>query len=165
MERTLGNLMDRRIFLAGVAGAGLAGASPLLAARKKQDVRAISNGRSGDRANEGYDPTAYFSLGAARLGSPEFEFGWKGATWRFESEAARAAFEAAPQSFAPQFGGYCTNAMSLRKIVPADPEVWRIKDGMLYLFAAKPGAVKFDKGAAAMIAKADAYWKTLALVE
>ncbi len=159
------NHIDRRIFLAGLAGAGFAGAAPVLAARKKKEVRAVSLGRSGDRANDGYDATAYVSSGAARSGSPEFELDWKGATWRFESAAARAAFEQAPQSFAPQFGGYCTYAMSLRKIVPADPEVWRIRDGQLYLFAAKPGAVKFDKGAAAMIAKAHAYWTTLALVE
>ncbi len=164
MERALNNHIDRRIFLTGIAGTGVLAASPVLAARNK-NVRAISNGRSGDFANEGYDATAYFDGNEARVGAPETEFRWKGGVWRFETEEARAKFEGNPEAFAPQFGGYCTNAMSLRKIVPADPEVWRMKGGKLYLFAAKAGGAKFDKNPEAMIAKAKAHWKTLSFME
>lgn len=157
--------IDRRRFAAGLAAAAALGAAPAFAARKKKkEIPAFSNGRSGDRANEGYDATAYFTHGEARPGAPDVEFSWKGATWRFEDAAARTAFEAAPENFAPQFGGYCTNAMSMKNVVPSNPAVWRIKDGKLYLFAAKAGAVKFDKNPDAMIAKAGAYWKTLALI-
>jgi YHS domain-containing protein len=164
MERALNNRIDRRIFLTGIAGAGVLAASPVLAARNKK-VRAISNGRSGDFANEGYDATAYFDRNEARVGAPEPEFRWKGGVWRFETEKARAKFEGSPEAFAPQFGGYCTNAMSLRKIVPANPQVWRMKDGKLYLFAAKAGGAKFDKDPEAMIAKTIAHWITLSFME
>ncbi len=158
-------MIDRRRLTASLMAAGIVAAAPAFAAPKaKKEIAAYSNGRSGDRANEGYDATAYFTRGEARPGAPNVEFAWKGATWRFEDASARAKFEAAPQDFAPQFGGYCTNAMSMKKIVPANPVVWRIKDSKLYLFAAKAGAAKFDKDPAAMIAKAQAYWRTLTLV-
>lgn len=155
--------IDRRTLLMGAAALGaLAAATPAFAARKP--ISRYSNGRKGDRANEGYDATAYFA-GAAAQGGPAFEHAWEGATWRFKDEAARELFIAAPQTYAPHFGGYCTNAMSMKKIVPANPEVWRVRDGKLYLFAAKPGGTKFDKDPEAMIAKAQAFWNTLKFIE
>lgn len=155
-------LIDRRTLLMGAAAFGALAATSAYAATKP--IRRFSNGRKGDRANEGYDATAYFAAGAAVPGNPAVEHPWKGAIWRFKDEEARALFAAAPETYAPQFGGYCANAMSMKKIVPANPEVWRIRDGKLYLFAAKPGAVKFDKDPEAMIAKAQAFWKTLKFI-
>ena len=153
--------IDRRTLLMGAAAFGALAATSAYAAQKP--IRRFSNGRKGDRANEGYDATAYFA-GAAAPGDPAFEHDWQGAIWRFKDEAARASFVAAPETYAPQFGGYCANAMSMKKVVPANPEVFRIRDGKLYLFAAKPGAVKFDKDPDAMIAKAKAFWKTLSFI-
>ena len=154
--------IDRRKLLMGAAAFGALASTSAFAAPKP--IRRFSNGRKGDRANEGYDATAYFAAGAAVPGNPAIEHEWKGAIWRFKDEAARSLFAAAPETYAPQFGGYCANAMSMKKIVPANPEVFRIRDGKLYLFAAKPGAVKFDKDPEAMIAKAKAFWKTLKFI-
>jgi YHS domain-containing protein len=145
----------------GAAAFGALASTSAFAAQKP--IRRFSDGRKGDRANEGYDATAYFA-GAAAPGDPAVEHEWKGAIWRFKDDAARALFVDAPETYAPQFGGYCANAMSMKKVVPANPEVWRVRDGKLYLFAAKPGAVKFDKDPAAMIAKAQAFWKTLSFI-
>lgn len=156
-------LIDRRSLLWGAAAVGALVATSAYAAQKP--VRRFSNGRKGDRANEGYDATAYFTAGAAVEGDPAAEISWEGAIWRFKDTDARALFEAAPEIYAPQFGGYCANAMSMKKVVPANPEVWRIRDGKLYLFAAKSGGVKFDKDPEAMIAKAQAFWATLAFIE
>ena len=151
--------INRRTVLMGAAALGAIAATPAFA-KKKDRISAYSNGRKGDRANEGYDATAYFTAGAAVAGNPDVEHKWKGAVWRFANEDARALFAAAPETYAPQFGGYCTNAMSMNKIVPANPEVFRVHDGKLYLFAAKGGGTKFDKDPGAMIAKAAAFWKT-----
>ena len=155
--------IDRRGLLMGAAAFGALVATSADAAQKP--IRAVSNGRKGDRANEGYDATAYFTASAAVPGNPAVEHPWKGAVWRFKDQEARALFAAAPETYAPQFGGYCANAMSMKKIVPANPEIWRIRDDKLYLFAAKPGGVKFDKDPGAMIAKAQAFWKTLKFTE
>lgn len=112
-------------------------------------------------AIEGYDTTSYMRRDAARLGSSFYSVEWNGATWNFLSEEDAKAFEANPDHYAPKFGGYCTRAMSLQTIVPADPEVWRIHGDSLYLFAQPVGGRVFDKGEDEMIAKAQAFWDTL----
>jgi hypothetical protein len=112
-------------------------------------------------AIDGYDTTAYWTDASARAGGNSHTVQWRGTTWQFQTAENAAQFEAAPDTFAPKFGGFCTRAMSFKKIVNGDPEVWRIYQGNLYLFAQPVGGKKFDKGQDAMIAKAQAYWDTL----
>lgn len=112
-------------------------------------------------AIRGYDTTAYFLKNSAAQGSEVFAVSWNGATWRFASQAEADLFATNPESYAPQFGGYCTRAASFKKLVPADPEVWRIHGNKLYMFARPIGGKKFDEGADAMIKKAQAFWDTL----
>lgn len=112
-------------------------------------------------AIDGYDTTAYWRAGAAQPGTPVFAVNWKGVPWYFETAEAAAQFEAEPARYAPQFGGFCTRAMSFRKIVNGDPEVWRIYGEKLFLFAQPVGGEKFDEGREAMIAKAQSFWDSL----
>ena len=112
-------------------------------------------------AIKGYDTTAYFKHSKAKKGESGTVVEWKGAKWNFATVAEAKLFRANPESFAPQFGGFCTRAMSLKKIVHGDPEVWRIRGKKLYLFARPVGRDFFDKGPDAMIAKAKAHWATL----
>ncbi len=113
------------------------------------------------RAIKGYDTRAYFTESTAKLGSDAHSVDWNGATWQFASTEDAAAFAEPPQAFAPQFGGYCTRAMSFKRTVPANPEVWRIHNGKLYMFARPVGGAKFDESPEAMIAKAQEHWETL----
>ena len=156
--------LNRRTLFITAAAAGAMLSAPAFAARDKS-VAAVSNGRRGESAIDGYDATAYFTRSEAGEGAEAFAHEWKGAVWRFETEEARDLFAADPEAFAPQFGGYCANAMSMGKIVPANSEIWRMKDGSLYLFAGKGGGKKFDKDADTMIEKATAFWETLTLTE
>ena len=112
-------------------------------------------------AIKGYDTTAYFTKGKAQPGAQPNSVEWNGATWQFASAEDAAKFAASPEAFAPKFGGFCTRAMSLKIIVPADPEVWRIHGDKLYMFARPVGGTFFDKGPDEMIKKAQAYWDTL----
>lgn len=116
-------------------------------------------------ALDGYDTTAYFSSGAATDGADATTVNWKGAIWRFALPEDAALFQANPEAYAPQFGGYCTRAMSLTQEVPGDPEVWRIHNGKLYVFFAARGGRLFDRGPDEMVALAQAHWGTLTLVE
>lgn len=116
-------------------------------------------------ALRGYDATAYFSAGSAIEGADDAMVQWKGATWRFATPEDAVIFGATPDAFAPQFGGYCTRAMSLGKEVPADPEVWRIHGDRLYVFYAAKGGRIFDEGRDDMIALAQAHWETLTFTE
>lgn len=106
----------------------------------------------------GYDPVSYFSDGKPVEGSSDYEYEWKGATWRFASAAHLAAFKADPGKYAPQYGGYCAWAVSQGYTASADPDVWRIVDGKLYLNYSKDIQLKWEKDVPGNISKADANW-------
>lgn len=147
--------ITRRGILIGAAAAlvvpvGRVQAAPALVA---VDARGV--------ALDGYDTSAYWTAAVALTGRDAHVVEWSGVPWRFDSAEAAAMFAAGPEAFAPQFGGFCTRAMSFSKVVNGDPEVWRIYGDKLYLFAQPVGGEKFDGGQDAMIAKAQAYWDTL----
>ena len=78
--------------------------------------------------------------------------------WQSATSERAELFSADPLAFAPQFGGFCTRAMSFGKWVNGNPEVWRLHGGKLYLFAQPVGGEKFDEGQDAMVAKAQGNW-------
>lgn len=57
-------------------------------------------------AVKGYDVVAYFSTGEPTKGKKAFSYQWQGAKWRFSNAENLAAFKAAPDKYAPQYGGY-----------------------------------------------------------
>ena len=109
-------------------------------------------------AASGYDPVAYFVEGRPVEGRKAFEFEWNGATWRFATADNRAAFEADPEKFAPQYGGYCAWAVSQGTTASTDPEAWRIVDGKLYLNYSKSVQSTWVQDIPGNIAKADGNW-------
>ncbi|MCY3877473.1 MAG: YHS domain protein, partial [Rhodobacteraceae bacterium] len=44
-----------------------------------------------------------------------------------------ATFEADPETYAPQYGGYCAYAVSLNHTASTDPDAWAIHGDKLYL--------------------------------
>ena len=87
----------------------------------------------GGLAVDGYDPVAYFTDGRPVEGRKEIAYDWHGATWRFASAEHRELFVAAPEKYAPQYGGYCAWAVAHDYTADADPLAWKIVDGRLYL--------------------------------
>jgi hypothetical protein len=53
--------------------------------------------------------------------------------WRFSSESNRDLFKAKPESYAPQYGGYCAWAVSQGYTAKGDPNHWKVVGGKLYL--------------------------------
>jgi YHS domain-containing protein len=130
-----------------------AAATPALAAKDP-----VYTGLLSKVAVSGYDPVAYFTDGRPVVGSKDFTASWKGAEYRFASAANRDRFKADPARYAPQYGGYCAWAVSQGYTASADPKVWKIVDGRLFLnYSAEVGA-KWAKDAAGNIRKADANW-------
>lgn len=84
-------------------------------------------------AIHGYDPVAYFTEGRPTRGSERYSYTWQGAEWRFASEENRRLFEADPERYAPQYGGFCAFAVSRGGTADIDPEAWSIVDGRLFL--------------------------------
>jgi hypothetical protein len=147
------------VVLAG-SGALLASAGLLVQTVRAatSSPRVATNGRG--VALDGYDTTAYWRTGAAREGTSTQTEQWHGAPWYFADAAAAQMFSTNPEAVAPQFGGFCTRAMSFGKTVNGDPNVWRIYRDKLYLFALPVGGEKFDEGQDAMITLAQQFWDT-----
>jgi hypothetical protein len=112
-------------------------------------------------ALKGYDPVAYFQQGQPAKGSPQFTYQWMGATWQFASQQSRDAFAANPQQFAPQYGGYCSWAVSRGYTADVDPEAWKVVNGKLYLNYSKGVQKKWEADIPANISKADGNWPGL----
>ena len=154
--------LNRRNFVKASSAVALLTMVPSTAFAKT--IKRISQTKAG-HALKGFDTTAYFTAGKPATGIDATTVSWKGAKWRFATEEDAALFKANPDAYAPQFGGYCTRAMSLRKEAPGDPQVWRMHGNKLYVFFAKRGGTAFDKGPDEMIKLAQAYWDTLDFVE
>ena len=116
-------------------------------------------------ALKGYDPVSYFTDMKPEMGMSDISYKWGGATWRFTSKDHMKMFKENPSKYAPQFGGYCAYALSLNKLVPADPAYWTMKNGMLYVNANADAQKLFRKDETGNIEKAEKNWKSLSMKE
>ncbi len=144
----------RRPVLTALAAAAAAFAVRPAAAAEKP----VYTGWFSDLAVSGHDPVAFFEEGRAVEGSRSFEHKWNGATWRFASARNRDAFAAAPERYAPQYGGYCAWAVAQGYTASADPKQWSIVDGRLYLNYDADVNAKWKKDVPGFIAAADRHW-------
>jgi YHS domain-containing protein len=116
---------------------------------------------SGQGAIRGYDPVAYFKEGKPVKGTALLTYTWKGAEWHFASEENREAFAAAPEKYAPQYGGYCAYGTAEGHKAPTEPGAWTIINGKLYLNYSKSVQETWNKDQPGYIKKADANWPTV----
>jgi YHS domain-containing protein len=112
----------------------------------------------GSGAIQGYDPVAYFTDSRPVRGSEQFTHRWNGATWRFASAENRDRFAAAPEKYAPQYGGYCAFGVASGYAVKIDPQAWSVVDRKLYLNYDKSVQAKWQRDVPGYIGKADANW-------
>lgn len=109
-------------------------------------------------AVDGYDPVAYFAMKRPVKGSRRHALRYKGATWRFSSQANLEKFRADPAAYAPRYGGYCAWAVSQGYTAKGDPKYWRIVDGKLYLNYDASVQSRWEKDIPGFIAKAERNW-------
>jgi len=109
-------------------------------------------------AIKGYDPVAYFLKGRPVKGDPSYQFVWQDARWHFTNADYRDKFATAPERYAPQYGGFCAIGLSVDVVAGADPQVFKIIDGKLYLGYDRSALKKLEKDPAGSIRKADTNW-------
>jgi len=110
-------------------------------------------------AIRGTDPVAYFTEGRAVAGSEAHSFDWNGATWHFASADNRAAFAAEPETYAPEYGGFCAWAVAEKGTLYAtQPENWAIVERKLYLNYNDNIEARWQQDIPGFIAKGDARW-------
>ncbi len=113
-------------------------------------------------AIKGYDPVAYFTAGKPVAGSAQFTALYKGATFRFASAANRDAFAAAPEKYAPQYGGFCAYGAAGGYKAVIDPAAYTIANGKLYLNYNSRIQRSWNQDQSGYIAKADKNWPSVA---
>ena len=86
-----------------------------------------------DTAINGYDSVAYFTKNAAVKGLDVHTYEWKGAKWKFSSDANLELFKGNPEKYAPQYGGYCAYGVATDSLVKVDPDQFTVYEGKLYL--------------------------------
>jgi len=112
-------------------------------------------------ALHGYDPVAYFTSGAPEKGMKKFAVQHTGGTYYFSSAENMKTFIADPDSYLPQFGGFCAMGVALGKKLDGDPNVWKIVDGKLYLNVNKDVSVAWQRNLEGNIDQANDLWPEL----
>ncbi|MEZ0609021.1 YHS domain-containing (seleno)protein [Fibrella sp. WM1] len=117
-------------------------------------------------AIQGYDPVAYFTQNKAVKGLAANAFSYRNVIYWFASPANMKAFQANPDKYEPQYGGWCAYAMGANgEKVEVDPETFKIKDGKLFLFYhtfINNTLTKWNRDELNLHKKADANWLKLA---
>ncbi|MHC6527364.1 YHS domain-containing (seleno)protein [Vibrio proteolyticus] len=122
----------------------------------------IYTGFFSNKALDGYDTVAYFTDNKPVKGKSEFSVEYKGADWYFASEQNLKRFQADPEKYAPQYGGYCAWAVSAKNdFAPGDPKYWAIVDDKLYLNYDKAIKQRWDEKRQQHIKQADRNWPAL----
>lgn len=142
MTIRLSNLLQA---LAGLALSGLLFATPTSAGQQDQigvyDVNVSHGltftGKSTDApaplALRGYDTVSYFTDGNPQLGTVLHAVSHNGAIYWFTSDEHKKMFEADPDRFLPQYGGFCAYGVTQKTKFDGDPLLWNILHGKLYL--------------------------------
>ena len=94
---------------------------------------------------KGHDPVSYFTEGRPVKGQAGLHHDFDGARYVFASTKNRERFAASPERYTPQFSGLCTTGMALGVKAEADPSIFKIVDGMLYVFSSTGAREKVDK--------------------
>ncbi|MEM8686825.1 MAG: YHS domain-containing (seleno)protein [Pseudomonadota bacterium] len=118
-------------------------------------------------AVSGYDVVAYHSLKQAAVGQKQppavpgktaHVVEYNGAKWAFSTAENAETFKANPAKYAPLYDGHCAYGLSQGGKVPANPNLWRIVDGKLYLNIT-PAVVGFwEKDIPGLIKAANKNW-------
>jgi hypothetical protein len=109
----------------------------------------------------GYDAVAYFTDQQAKKGDSSIQLEWNGAKWLFSKIENRKLFEASPDKYAPQYGGYCAYGASRGYKAQTDPTAWTIVGQKLYLNYSQKVKTAWLPDTTTRIQAANQYWEQL----
>lgn len=98
-------------------------------------VAAQSAGKSPPLALKGHDPVAYFTEGRPVRGAAAISVDFDDSRYLFASARNRELFSTSPDRYTPQFAGLCATGMAFGKKAEADPNIFVVREGKLYIFS------------------------------
>jgi YHS domain-containing protein len=147
--------------LAAPIGAQAQTAATPAKAAPQADPGKYHNLKGGGIALHGYDAVAYVNQKQAVKGSPAFTATYDGVRYQFASAQSKAAFEADPARYVPQYGGFCAYGVARGFKVDVDPEAFSVVDGKLYLNVSKSVRETWSKDPQGYIRKANDKWPSV----
>ena len=106
----------------------------------------------------GHDPVAYFIAGKPTYGDPAIKSTLPQRTYYFSSEANKRLFDANPEKYEPQYGGFCASGAAFALKLGSDPTEFEIVDGRLFIFGDVLGHEAWSIDPAWNIRHADSVW-------
>ncbi len=123
-----------------------------------QPVNAVAEGNDARVMLKGADVVAYFTDGKYVQGSPQYSSSFERVNFRFASAQHKALFDAAPQKYQPQFGGFCANGIVYGIPWGGDADTFLMRDGKLYIFGGHGSQDAFMLDVPGNLALAQRYW-------
>jgi len=155
--------MKRLLAPALVAAALLvAGCAPMVTQSPGQGlspVNAVAEGEDKHLMLFGHDVVSYFTDGRHQKGDPAIKSVHKGVTFRFANAEHKKLFDASPDKYIPQYGGYCANGIVYGIPWGGDADAWTMIEGKLYIFGGAGSRDAFLLDPKTNLALADKYWK------
>ncbi|HEX4879069.1 MAG TPA: YHS domain-containing (seleno)protein [Limnobacter sp.] len=127
-----------------------AGLSPVNAAAMDQSDRVMLFGA---------DVVAYFTQNQYAQGKADIRSTYKNVDFYFSSPQHKALFDAQPEKYLPQYGGYCANGIMFGIPWGGNPQDFRVVDGKLYIFGGDVSRAAFELNLQESVRLADNYWQ------
>ncbi len=121
-------------------------------------VNAVAEGDDKHLMLFGYDVVSYFTDRKEMRGDAKIRSVYKDVTFRFATAEHKKLFDAAPEKYIPQFGGYCTNGIVYGIPWGGDADTWEMIGGKLYIFGGRGSHDAFMLDVPRNMALADKYW-------
>ena len=113
-------------------------------------------------AVKGYDIVSYRVEYKAEPGTPKYQAIYNGERYLFVNEDHQQRFSEYPEQFLPQFNGYCAQSVAESKLVEADPELFVVEDGKLFLFSQADAIDEWKKNGQQSYSSAQDNWHYVA---
>lgn len=110
---------------------------------------------------QGYDLVSYHDGEKPLQGNGNHVVTHGGVNYLFTNAKNKKRFAANPEKYLPAYGGYCAYGAAVGKKFIADPTVWKLVDGTLYLNLDNNVASIWVRDIPGNIEKADTNWATI----
>lgn len=155
-------LRTHKALIAGSLIIGLSGCSAMTAQNPASGLSPV-NAAEMEGANRlmlfGADVVAYFTKNAYVQGNAQYASTYQDVDFHFSSAEHKAMFDAEPEKFLPQYGGYCANGIMFGIPWGGNASDFKVVDGKLYIFGGYVSQAAFELELDKNIALADNYWE------
>ena len=86
-----------------------------------QNNKANHNADDSKIALNGYSPVSYIDLNLAQKGAKAYKSEYGGLKYYFKDAKQKAAFDATPTKYLPEFGGWCATGIAVGSKFRTDP--------------------------------------------